>query len=90
MRVDAPYEGGCTARVVGLTNSKKKHTHRRRSVSTLDVDAAALLFYRYADQALPVAFFAPAWRLVGQVVDDLKKGYDGFLLHPGDLGYAEG
>ena len=43
-----------------------------------------------ADQALPVELFAPAWRLVGQVVEDLKNGYDGFLLHPGDLGYAEG
>ena len=44
----------------------------------------------YADQALPVPEFGPAWRLVGQVVDDIAAGYSGFLLHPGDLGYAEG
>ena len=25
-----------------------------------------------------------------QVVEDLAHGFDGFLLHPGDLGYAEG
>jgi hypothetical protein len=44
----------------------------------------------YADQALPVPFFGPAWQLVNQVVEDLAHGFDGFLLHPGDLGYAEG
>ena len=47
-------------------------------------------FIMYADQALPVPEFGPAWRLVGQVVDDIAAGYSGFLLHPGDLGYAEG
>ena len=53
-------------------------------------DADAVKFIMYADQALPVPFFAPAWRQVNQVVKDLDAGYDGFLLHPGDLGYAEG
>jgi len=42
----------------------------------------------YADQALPVPLFAPAYRQVAQVVRDLDAGYDSFLLHPGDLGYA--
>ena len=30
------------------------------------------------------------WRMPGEVIDDIKAGYDGFLLHPGDLGYAMG
>jgi hypothetical protein len=51
---------------------------------------SAVKFIMYADQAVPVPLFAKAWRLIGQVKEDIKAGYDGFLLHPGDLGYARG
>ncbi len=34
--------------------------------------------------------FEKAWRMTKQVVQDIDNGFDGFLLHPGDLGYAEG
>ena len=53
-------------------------------------NATSIKFLMYADQALPVLLFGPAWRLVQQVVDDIEAGYNAFLLHPGDLGYAEG
>ena len=47
-------------------------------------------FLMYADQALPVPIFEGAWEMTSQVVRDIEAGYDAFLLHPGDLGYARG
>lgn len=58
--------------------------------SRLPLDADAVKFIMYADQALPVPYFEEAWRMTGQVVGAINAGYNGFLLHPGDLGYAEG
>ena len=64
----------------------------RRPANTANTTtmSSSIKFLMYADQALPVMFFGPAWRLVQQVVDDIEAGYNAFLLHPGDLGYAEG
>ena len=54
-------------------------------------DRTSVKFLMYADQALPVPEFGPAWRLTAPVVADVtENGFDAFLLHPGDLGYAEG
>ena len=51
---------------------------------------APVKFIMYADQALPVPIFEGAWKMTKQVVKDVDAGYDAFLLHPGDLGYAMG
>jgi hypothetical protein len=53
-------------------------------------DADAVKFIMYADQSLPFDVLGPAWHLPAEVVEDLEAGFDGFLLHPGDLGYAMG
>ena len=58
--------------------------------STSSTANASIKFLMYADQALPVPIFEGAWRMTKQVVADIEAGYDAFLLHPGDLGYAEG
>ena len=58
--------------------------------SRLPEDKDSVKFIMYADQALPVPLAGKAWRMTKQVVRDLDAGYNGFLLHPGDLGYAEG
>jgi len=67
--------------------SKVRSFTSRRSSATTNT---SLKFLMYADQALPVPFFGPAWKMTKQVVRDIEAGYDAFLLHPGDLGYAEG
>ena len=53
-------------------------------------DADAVKFIMYADQSLPFDVLGPAWHLPAEVVHDINAGFDGFLLHPGDLGYAMG
>lgn len=52
--------------------------------------SAECAFIMYADQALPIDIFGSDWHLPSQVIEDLDNGFDGFLLHPGDLGYAMG
>ena len=58
--------------------------------SRLAPNASAVKFIMYADQALPVPLFEQAWQMTQQVVREINNGFDAFLLHPGDLGYAEG
>jgi len=69
--------------------SKVRSFTSRRSVA-ITAESSSLKFLMYADQALPVPFFGPAWKMTKQVVRDIEAGYDAFLLHPGDLGYAMG
>jgi len=65
----------------------EEHVFRSRRPAA----ASSVRFLMYADQALPVPLVPHvAWRLVPQVVSDIEGGYDSFLLHPGDLGYAMG
>ena len=70
----------------GVHGWSEETSFRSRLLPTAD----AVKFIMYADQALPVPLFEKAWRMTKQVVNDINAGYNGFLLHPGDLGYAEG
>jgi len=72
----------------GALNWSEEYSFRSRR--PLESEEGNLKFIMYADQALPVPLFEGAWKMTGQVVSDLEAGYDSFLLHPGDLGYAEG
>ena len=68
-----------------------EHSFRSRQSSPVLNGLGSVRFLMYADQALPVPFIPHvAWRMVPQVVRDIEAGYDAFLLHPGDLGYAMG
>ncbi len=82
--------GGITIYYV-VGNDKHGYSKETSFKSRLNETDTNVKFLMYADQAIPFPHIGPAWKLVSQVENDIvNNGYDAFLLHPGDLGYAEG
>ena len=82
--------GGITIYYV-VGNDKHGYSKETSFKSRLKESDTNVKFIMYADQAIPFPYIGPAWKLVSQVENDIvNNGYNAFLLHPGDLGYAEG